>query len=64
MDENISEIDQVRAKITAIRVRYQAEIEPFVSKLDKLEAEILAREGLLDIDPDEEAFREHLKLML
>lgn len=64
MIDRPSAIDLVKAEIAAIKSKYSMEIAPLVARLDKLEAEALAREGMIEIDDDESAMREHINLMM
>lgn len=62
--EGISEIDAVKAEIAALRSRYQEELKPLTDRLSALQEETLRREGLLDLDAEDAAMREHLELMM
>lgn len=62
--DDVSRIGQVKAEIAALRLRYQEELAVLKAKLSELEEEALEREGLLDLDAEDDAMREHLALMM
>lgn len=61
---SLTKNEDVMLELAALRERYQAELILVLEKLPVREAVRLEREGLLDLDEHDAAWRQHLELIM